>query len=131
MGLIADIFLAAGALGASLYCFILGKRLKQFNSLEKGVGGAVAVLSSRVEDLTKTLSSAQETAARSATTLLDLTEKAEESSRRMELKMASLHDIPIIETENSKQDQNPVHGNSNKMPQEPMFVRHSRLKEVR
>ena len=63
MDIIADIFLAAGAAGAGLYCFILGRRLKRFNDLEKGVGGAVAVLSAQVDDLTKTLSAAQSTAA--------------------------------------------------------------------
>ena len=94
MDLIADILLTAGALGAGFYCFILGRRLKRFNNLEKGVGGAVAVLSAQVDDLTKTLEAAQTTAAASAETLSDLTVRAEEMSRKLELQMASLHDIP-------------------------------------
>ena len=52
MDIIADILLAAGALGAGIYCYILGRRLNRFNDLEKGVGGAVAVLSAQVDDLT-------------------------------------------------------------------------------
>lgn len=94
MDLIADILLIAGALGAGFYCFVLGRRLKRFNNLEKGVGGAVAVLSAQVDDLTKTLEAAQTTAASSAETLSDLTVRAEEMSRKLELQMASLHDIP-------------------------------------
>lgn len=94
MELIADILLAAGALGAGFYCFVLGRRLNRFNNLEKGVGGAVAVLSSQVDDLTKTLAAAQTTAAASAETLSDLTARAEDMSRRLELQMASLHDVP-------------------------------------
>lgn len=94
MDLIADILLAAGALGAGLYCFVLGRRLNRFNDLEKGVGGAVAVLSAQVDDLTRTLTAAQQTAEKSATTLTNLTNRAEETSRRLELQMASLHDIP-------------------------------------
>lgn len=94
MDLIADILLTAGALGAGFYCFVLGRRLKKFNNLEKGVGGAVAVLSAQVDDLTKTLAAAQTTAAASAETLTDLTVRAEEMSRKLELQMASLHDIP-------------------------------------
>ncbi|MEM5520638.1 hypothetical protein [Sulfitobacter sp. AS59] len=129
MGLIADILLAAGALGAAFYCFVLSKRLKHFNSLEQGVGGAVAVLSSRVDDLTKTLTSAQETAASSATTLLELTDKAEESSRRMELRMASLHDIPAIETAEANAPKQPKNGIAKEIQQEPMFMRHSKMKE--
>lgn len=94
MEIIADILLAAGAIGAGIYCFVLGKRLNRFNDLEKGVGGAVAVLSAQVDDLNKTLASAQVTAASSASTLTELTQRAEEISRRLELQMASLHDLP-------------------------------------
>jgi len=94
MELIADILLAAGALGAGLYCFVLGRRLNRFNDLEKGVGGAVAVLSAQVDDLTRTLAAAQSTAGTSAATLTELTTRAEDTSRRLELQMASLHDIP-------------------------------------
>ena len=94
MDLIADILLAAGALGAGFYCFILGRRLNRFNNLEKGVGGAVAVLSAQVDDLTKTLAAAQKTAAVSTDTLVKLTERAEQTSQQLELQMASLHDIP-------------------------------------
>ena len=94
MEFIADILLAAGAIGAGIYCFVLGRRLNRFNDLEKGVGGAVAVLSAQVDDLTRTLNAARKTASVSAETLTDLTQRAEDMSRRLELQMASLHDIP-------------------------------------
>ncbi|MDW3223527.1 MAG: hypothetical protein R8G34_11710 [Paracoccaceae bacterium] len=122
MDLIADIFLAAGALGAGVYCFVLGRRLNRFNDLEKGVGGAVAVLSAQVDDLTKTLSSAQNTAAGSAETLTSLTDRAEDMSRKLELQMASLHDIPeqvSVETAPERAASTPPPTTS-----EPMFVRH-------
>jgi hypothetical protein len=94
MALIADILLAAGAIGAGLYCFVLGRRLKRFNNLENGVGGAVAVLSAQVDDLTKTLTAAQSTAGQSAQSLTELTTRAEACARQLELHMASLHDLP-------------------------------------
>lgn len=94
MSLIADILLATGALAAGLYCLVLGRRLNRFNNLEKGVGGAVAVLSAQVDDLTRTLTAAQATAGSSAKTLTDLTARAEDTSRKLELQMASLHDLP-------------------------------------
>lgn len=97
MDFIADILLAAGAIGAGVYCFVLGRRLNRFNDLEKGVGGAVAVLSAQVDDLNRTLAAAQNTAAHSAQTLTDLTTRAEDMSRRLELQMASLHDIPAAQ----------------------------------
>ncbi len=92
--LIADILLVAGALGAGLYCFVLSRRLRRFTDLEKGVGGAVAVLSAQVDDLTKTLTQAQSTAKSSVDTLDDVSARAEAAGRKLELLVASLHDLP-------------------------------------
>lgn len=94
MDMIADILLVAGALGAGVYCFVLARRLARFNDLETGVGGAVAVLSAQVDDLTRTLASAQATAETSGQSLNDLTERAEDVAKRLELMVASMHDLP-------------------------------------
>ncbi|WP_114288007.1 hypothetical protein [Candidatus Halocynthiibacter alkanivorans] len=94
MDLIADILLVAGALGAGFYCIILARRLNRFTDLEKGVGGAIAVLSAQVDDMTKTLTRAQHTAAGSAVELTELTARAESVAKRMELLIASMHDLP-------------------------------------
>lgn len=97
MELVADILLVAGALGAGLYCFVLARRLNRFNDLEKGVGGAVAVLSAQVDDLSKTLQSARAASDNSNAALGDLTTKAEAAAQRLELLMASMHDVPVGE----------------------------------
>jgi len=94
MEMIADILLVAGALGAGFYCFILAKRLSRFNDLENGVGGAVAVLSAQVDDLTKTLEAAKNTAGASTDSLEGLTDRAEGVAKRLELLVASMHDLP-------------------------------------
>jgi hypothetical protein len=96
MELIADILLIAGALGAALYCHVLARRLNRFTNLEKGVGGAVAVLSAQVDDMTKTLSQAQGTASGSTLSLEALTNRAEEVAKRLELLVASMHDLPSV-----------------------------------
>lgn len=96
--MISDILLGAGALGAAFYCIVLARRLKRFNNLENGVGGAVAVLSAQVDDMTKTLDRARTAAAQSAETLTTLTGRAEASARKLELMMASLHDLPETTT---------------------------------
>ncbi|WP_299672843.1 hypothetical protein [uncultured Roseobacter sp.] len=124
MELIADVLLAAGALGAGLYCLVLGRRLNRFNDLEKGVGGAVAVLSAQVDDLTKTLSAAQATAATSAQTLTDLTKRAEDMSRKLELQMASLHDVPDVPQSPTPGPQHTPAPAPAPVASEPMFVRH-------
>ena len=93
MELIADILLVAGALGAGFYCFVLARRLTRFNDLEKGVGGAVAVLSAQVDDLSKALNQAQSVSGESTEALADLTHRAEAVAQRLELMMASMHDL--------------------------------------
>lgn len=94
MAFIADILLVAGALGAGLYCHVLSRRLRRFTDLEKGVGGAVAVLSVQVDDLEKVLKNAQSTATSAVNILEDVNFRAESSARRLELLIASMHDIP-------------------------------------
>jgi len=94
MELIADILLAAGALGAGFYCIVLSRRLSRFTDLEQGVGGAIAVLSAQVDDMTKTLVEAQKTAASSGAKLGQTTERAEAAAKRLELLIASMHDLP-------------------------------------
>lgn len=94
MTLIADILMAAGAFGAAVYCYVLSGRLKRFTTLESGMGTAIAVLSAQVDDMTKALSSARSAANDSAEGLHDLTTRAEAASLRLELLVASLHDLP-------------------------------------
>ena len=98
MDLIADILLAAGALGAGFYCLVLSRRLKRFNDLERGVGGAVAVLSSQVEDLNKSFATTRKMTDASSKDLEQLTERAEAVAQRLELMMASMHDVPAAQT---------------------------------
>lgn len=124
MELIADILLAAGALGAGFYCLVLGRRLNRFNDLEKGMGGAVAVLSAQVDDLTRTLATAQSAASSSAETLSDLARRAEETSRRLELQMASLHDLPAPESQKEEAAESPAQPEeTQKRPEGPIFMR--------
>lgn len=94
MMLIADILLAAGAIGAGFYCLVLSRRLSRFNDLENGMGGAVAMLSVQVDDLKRALEQAKAAAAEASANLEDTTERAEETARRLELAMASSHDAP-------------------------------------
>lgn len=116
MTLIADILLVAGALGATFYCFILSRRLGKFNNLENGVGGAIAVLSAQVDDMTKTLESAQNTASASTENLENLTIKAQDVAKQLELMMASMHDLPKAQNSSIKPE---VPANA-----ETVFLRH-------
>ncbi len=94
MNLISDILLSAGAFGAAIYCYVLGARLKKFTTLETGMGGAIAVLSVQVDDMTKALDKARTAATGSAASLEGLTTRAEAVAARIELLLASMHDLP-------------------------------------
>lgn len=91
---LSDILLASAALGAALYCSILSRRLRALGSLEGGMGSAIAILSRQVDELARALSAAQDSAGRSAQTLDTQTARAEATARRLQLLVASLHDLP-------------------------------------
>lgn len=94
MALIADILMAAGSFGAAIYCYVLSGRLKKFTALESGMGGAIAVLSVQVDDMTRALEKARLAATGSASTLDAQTQRGEQIAARLELLVAAMHDLP-------------------------------------
>lgn len=94
MELIADVLMASGAFAAAAYCYVLAGRLKKFTTLETGMGGAIAVLSAQVDDMTRALEQARGAANGSASSLEALTARAEAVAGRLELMLAALHDLP-------------------------------------
>lgn len=102
MELVSNIFLAAGAFGAAIYCFVLSRKLTALTSLEGGMGSAIAVLSKQVDDLSNSLKNAQLTAVNTVNDLTAQTQRAEQAATKLELLVASLHDLP-----NGTKPQNP------------------------
>ena len=94
MDLIADILMIAGTVGVAIYCYVLAGRLKKFSTLESGMGGAIAVLSAQVDDLTRALEKARGAATGSAATLEALSVRSEMVAARLEVMLASMHDVP-------------------------------------
>ncbi len=94
MNIISDILMSAGAFAAAIYCFVLSARLKKFTALESGMGGAIAVLSVQVDDMTKALDRARGAATGSASSLENMTTRAEVVAARIELLLAAMHDLP-------------------------------------
>ncbi|MCU0906168.1 MAG: hypothetical protein MUF73_01705 [Rhodobacteraceae bacterium] len=93
MALIADILLIAGALGAAMYCLVVARKVTRLASLEGGMGNAIAILSAEVDDMTRALAAAQGAARGSTAQLADLSVRAEETARRLELLLAAMHDV--------------------------------------
>jgi hypothetical protein len=94
MQFIADILLASGAFGAAIYCYILALRLKRLQTLETGMGGAIAVLSAQVDDMTRALEKARGAANNQAQSLETSTQRGESVAAKLELLLASMHDLP-------------------------------------
>jgi hypothetical protein len=94
MNLISDLLLSSGAFGAAIYCYVLSARLKKLTALESGMGGAIAVLSMQVDDMTKALNKAGGAATGSAASLEGLTTKADAAATRIELLLAAMYDLP-------------------------------------
>ena len=90
----SDILLGAGTLGVIIWCVILARKIASINTLDSGVGGAIAVLSQQVDDMTKALVAAQVAAATSGASITEITARAEAVSKRLELMVAALHDVP-------------------------------------
>lgn len=94
MDFISDVLLAAGALGAGFYCLVLSRRLRRFMHLEKGVGGAIATLSTQVDEMSRAITEARRLATDSARSLTDLTARAGDAAVRLEGLLATLDDLP-------------------------------------
>jgi hypothetical protein len=97
MVLIADFLMVTAAFGAAIYCYVLSARLKRFTALETGMGGAIAVLSAQVDDMTRALENARLAAHAQSDGLRAQTQRADAVAAQLELLVASLHDLPSAE----------------------------------
>lgn len=96
MEFISDVLLGAGALGAGFYCLVLSHRLRRFMQLEKGVGGAIATLSTQVDEMSRAVAQARRLASESTGSLADLMSRAEDAANRLEGLLASYDDLPVM-----------------------------------
>lgn len=91
---LVDILVGFSALAAAAYCLVLSRRLRALTRIDGTVGGAVAVLSSQVDGMTRALEEARHASTTSQKSLTEQTERAEAAVRRLELLMASLQSAP-------------------------------------
>jgi len=110
MSIIADFLLGAGAVGAATYCLILSRRLQRLTHLETGMGGAIAVLSAQVDEMTRALEKAQLAARNSESALERQTGRAEDARKRLEVLVAALQDLPETDFRGGP-DGDPEHSN--------------------
>lgn len=89
----ADILATLGSLGAMAYCMILSRRLSRLTSFDKGLGGAIAVMSSQVDEMKTALSEAKAGSDGAGNQLHDLVHQARDISTELEMMIAACHDF--------------------------------------
>lgn len=89
----ADILMIAASVGAAVYCMILSRRLSRLTSFDKGIGGAIAVLSAQVDEMKAALAEAKAGSEGAGHHLRDLVRQARDISGELELMIAACHDF--------------------------------------
>jgi hypothetical protein len=90
---LADILMILASLGAACYCLILSRRLSRLTSFDKGIGGAIAVLSAQVDDMKSALAEAKAGSDGAGQHLHELVRQARDISGELEMMIAACHDF--------------------------------------
>lgn len=83
MALIADGLLVLAALAASLYCWVLSRRLRRLTQLDQGLGAAISSLSEQVEEMQAALNQSKQGIEQRTAKLDNLTRQSEKAAKRL------------------------------------------------
>ena len=89
----ADILVILASLGAMGYCIVLSRRLNRLTSFDKGLGGAIAVMSSQVDEMKAALREAKAGSDGAGKQLYELVNQARDISTELEMMIAACHDF--------------------------------------
>lgn len=89
----ADILVILASLGAMSYCIVLSRRLSRLTSFDTGLGGAIAVMSSQVDEMKAALREAKAGSDGAGNQLTELVQQAREISSELEMMIAACHDF--------------------------------------
>lgn len=129
----ADILIIFASLGAMAYCMVLSRRLSRLTSFDKGLGGAIAVMSSQVDEMKAALKEVKSGSDGAGNQLSELVFQAREISSELEMMIAACHDFAEEaisvqappETQNSHSEEAPEADQNTEEPPEtsvtPMF----------
>ncbi len=84
LSFLSDILLGAGALAAAFYCVVLSRKLNRLTGLDQELGGAIALLSQQVDEMTLVLQAAQSSATGTRDELTELTTRAEQIAAELQ-----------------------------------------------
>lgn len=89
----ADILVILASLGAMAYCIVLSRRLSRLTSFDKGLGSAIAVMSSQVDEMKSALREAKAGSDGAGKQLNELVHQARDISTELEMMIAACHDF--------------------------------------
>lgn len=90
----SDFLLGLGSFSAAFYCFVLGRKVRRYEKIDSDIRSAITCMSDQVSILSRALDRTRASAKMSTDEMLALTEKAERFTKRLELLIAALHDLP-------------------------------------
>ena len=85
LAVLAQIALAVAGLALALWCAVLARRLRQLNDLERGLGGAIAVMASEIARLEHALTRARSDATAAGEALGQTVAQARDERARWDL----------------------------------------------
>ena len=89
----ADFLVILASLGAMAYCMVLSRRLSRLTSFDKGLGGAIAVMSAQVDEMKAVLLEAKAGSDGAENQLNNLVHQARDISSELEMMIAACHDF--------------------------------------
>ncbi|MEM8851248.1 MAG: hypothetical protein AAGE03_14590 [Pseudomonadota bacterium] len=106
--LLSDGLLVLATVALAAYCWRLAARLRAFNDVDSGLGGAIAALSLQVDELKDTLATATAESGSAAASLDTATDRANDSIGRLEMLIAAAEDVADTPTDAPKTEA-PIH----------------------
>ena len=96
MDIIVDFILLAASGAATVYCFVLSKRLKKLNDMKNGLGASIASMSQTLDQTQQVLSLAKRSSVESIERLSALLEEAERLTPELSQLMDALGELSEI-----------------------------------
>lgn len=93
MEMIIDFMLLAASAVATIYCFVLSRRLAKLNDLKNGIGASISSMSSALDQTQEVLSVARNSSLEGVQRLADVLEEAERVKPEIKQLLEALSDL--------------------------------------
>lgn len=99
MEMIADFLLLAASGVATIYCFVLSRRLARLSDMKNGIGASIASMSETLDQTQKAIALAKSSSLESVAKLVGLLEEAERIKPEISQLVEALSEIAVVAAE--------------------------------